>query len=72
MHSLGFPAAMGMARLGVFAEVRRLLDIGGGSGCFSIALAGRHPALHCTVLDLPPVCTLANQQIIRVWLSGAG
>lgn len=68
MHSLGFPAAMGMARLGLFGGVKRLLDVGGGSGCFSIALADRHPALCCTVLDLPPVCTLAGQHILRAGL----
>jgi len=68
MHSLGFPAAMGMARLGVFAGIKRLLDVGGGSGCFSVALASRHPALHCTVLDLPPVCALADQHILRAGL----
>ncbi len=68
MHSLGFPAAMGMARLGVFEGVRQLLDVGGGSGCFSIALAGRHPALCCTVLELLPVCVLAGQHIRRAGL----
>ncbi len=68
MHSLGFPAAMGMALLGVFGGAMRLLDVGGGSGCFSIALADRHPALDCTVLDLPPVCTLAGQHILRAGL----
>jgi hypothetical protein len=65
MHSLGFPAAVGMARCGHFTSVQRLLDVGGGSGCFSIALAQRYPALRCTVLDLPPVCALANQYIDR-------
>ena len=68
MHSLGFPAAMGMAQLGVFEGASRLLDVGGGSGCFSIALAGRHPVLRCTVLDLPPVCALAGQNILRAGL----
>jgi hypothetical protein len=68
MHSLGFPAAVGMARLSVFGGVRRLLDVGGGSGCFSIALAGRHPTLRCTVLDLAPVCALAGQHIFHAGL----
>jgi 2-hydroxy-4-(methylsulfanyl)butanoate S-methyltransferase len=36
-------------------DARRLLDVGGGSGAFSIALCERNPELRCTVLDLPAV-----------------
>jgi acetylserotonin N-methyltransferase len=63
-HSHSFPAALGVARHGDFHGVHRLLDVAGGSGCFSIALALRHPALRCTVADLPPV-TQDTQQYIR-------
>jgi hypothetical protein len=42
MHSHSLPAAIGVARNGDFQGVRRLLDVAGGSGCFSIALALRH------------------------------
>jgi O-methyltransferase domain/Dimerisation domain len=55
MHSHSMPSAVGMARNGDFSKVRRLLDVAGGSGCFSIALALRWPTLHCTVADLPVV-----------------
>ena len=34
MHSHSVPAALGMARNIDFAGVKRLLDVGGGSGCF--------------------------------------
>ena len=63
MHSHSFPAAMGLARQRFLEGVRRLLDIGGGSGCFSIALALHHPGLQCTVFELPPVCELAHDYI---------
>ena len=38
----------------------RLLDVGGGSGAFSIALCRRFPTLRATVLDLPPVVEVAR------------
>jgi len=61
MHSHSFAAATGMARNGDFSGVRRLLDVGGGSGCFCIALAQLYPELQCTVMDLPEVCALAQE-----------
>lgn len=63
MHSHSLAAATGMAiRLDV-SGVKRLLDVGGGSGCFSIALARQHAALHCTVMDLPAMCEVATTYI---------
>jgi predicted O-methyltransferase YrrM len=41
--------------------VERLMDIGGGSGVVSIALAGRHPELSCVVVDLPNVCEAGRE-----------
>ena len=38
----------------------RLLDVGGGSGAFSIAFCDRHPALRTTVLDFPAVLDVAR------------
>ena len=61
MHALFFPAAMAVALYGDLEGVHSLLDIAGGSGCFSIALAMTHPALKLTVMDLPAVCVLAKE-----------
>jgi cyclopropane fatty-acyl-phospholipid synthase-like methyltransferase len=44
------------------AGVDRLMDLGGGSGVVSLALARRHPALSVTVVDLASVCA-AGQEI---------
>jgi ubiquinone/menaquinone biosynthesis C-methylase UbiE len=38
----------------------RLLDVGGGSGAFSIALCRRFPTLRATVLDFPTVVEVAR------------
>ncbi|HLZ27306.1 MAG TPA: methyltransferase [Chloroflexota bacterium] len=65
MHSHSLPAAVGLARNGNFEGVRRLLDVAGGSGCFSIALALRYGSLRCTVADLPPVAADTRTYIAR-------
>jgi 3-hydroxy-5-methyl-1-naphthoate 3-O-methyltransferase len=62
-HSHSFPSALGLARAHSFQGVRRLLEVGGGSGCYSIALALRNPELRCTVADLPPVAADARAYI---------
>ncbi len=67
MHGLSFAAAVAMARNADFTRVRRLLDVAGGSGGFSIALAQRYPALRCSVAELPVVC-----QITRRYLADYG
>ncbi|MFC3991687.1 methyltransferase [Actinoplanes siamensis] len=43
-----------------FADVRHLLDVGGGDGTTSIRLAARHPELKSTVFDIPSVSKLAG------------
>ena len=42
------------------AHARTLLDVGGGSGAFSIALCERNPQLRATVLDFPAVIDIAR------------
>lgn len=42
------------------AGATRLLDVGGGSGAFSIAFVERKPGLRATVLDLPEVVDVAR------------
>jgi hypothetical protein len=63
MHSHGFAAAIALARNHEFDEIRHLLDIGGGSGSYSIALAASRPRLICTVAELPSVCTHTKRYI---------
>ena len=63
MHAHSVAAAMGAARTPVFDGVKRLLDVGGGSGVFSIAAAQRRPDMHATVLDIEAMCIAAQEYI---------
>lgn len=56
------PAVM-LARNYDLTGVTRLLDVGGGSGAFSIALCQRNPELRATVLDFPNVIDVAERFI---------
>lgn len=45
--------------------VRRILDLGGGSGIYSIAFSKASPEIHCEILDLPEVVPLTAGYIER-------
>ncbi|HEV2875431.1 MAG TPA: methyltransferase [Thermoleophilaceae bacterium] len=42
-------------------DARRMVDVAGGHGAFSMAMCRRHPALHATVLDLPPSAAVGRR-----------
>jgi acetylserotonin N-methyltransferase len=63
MHSHSVVPAISLARSYDFSGVRQVLDVGGGSGCFMIAIAQAHPHLRCTVMDLPTMCDAAQRYI---------
>lgn len=48
---------------------RRLLDVGGGNGSWSIGLARAHAHLHATVVDLATVTPITTEGIARAGLS---
>lgn len=49
--------------------VRRLLDVGGGSGAYAIAFAQASPELEADLLDLEPVTRIAQRHIERAGLA---
>jgi len=63
MHAHSCAAAIGAAQHPVLAQVERLLDVGGGSGVFSIAMAQRWPHLRATVMDLENMCIAAMDYV---------
>lgn len=63
MHNASFPGAMSLANQGPFKDVKRLLDVKGGSGCFAIAAANFNSDIECTILEWPQVCTKAKNTL---------
>ena len=59
-HSGSLGPAHVVARLVDLSSARRMLDVGGGSGAFSIVLARRAPQLACTIIDLPGVVAVGR------------
>lgn len=50
-------------RVSLPAGARRLLDVGGGHGQYSIAFCEQHPELTATVLDLPGAIETAEREL---------
>jgi acetylserotonin N-methyltransferase len=63
MHSHSVLPSLAAARYPDFAHMARVLDVGGGSGCFAIAMAQAHPHLRATVMELPAMCAVAREYI---------
>ena len=49
--------------------IHRILDLGGGSGAYSIAFAKASPNLRCDILDLPEVVALTSDYIQKAGVS---
>ena len=69
MHDYIFSPALGAARTQIFRGVKNLLDVGGGSGAFCIALAAANKKISPTVFDLPAVCKVAQTYIEKYQLT---
>jgi SAM-dependent methyltransferase/predicted transcriptional regulator len=46
-----------------FSGHKRLLDIGGGSGSISCAIASRYPEIEATIFDLPGVVPMSRESV---------
>ena len=51
------------------ANVRRILDLGGGSGAYSIAFAQGNPNIQCEILDVPEVVPLTTEYVEQAGVS---
>jgi len=68
MHRGALAAAPALVATVGAAGVRRLIDLGGGSGAYSIAFARANPELRAEVLDLASVVPIAEKHIAEAGL----
>jgi ubiquinone/menaquinone biosynthesis C-methylase UbiE len=61
MHHRAKPTAFGLGQGIDLSGCKRLLDLGGGSGAYSIMFCKRHPELRATLFDLPGVLEVASE-----------
>jgi 2-polyprenyl-3-methyl-5-hydroxy-6-metoxy-1,4-benzoquinol methylase len=63
MNANSLAAAFVLAQRADLSGRQRLLDVGAGSGCFSIALAHANPDLRCTLMDLEAMCAVGMEYV---------
>lgn len=68
-YSIGMGSGRHFVRQVDLAQRQRILDLGGGSGCYCIAAVQAHPHLSAVVFDLPPVAEVAREFIAAHGLS---
>jgi hypothetical protein len=61
--SVGFGAGRRFARQVDLSSRRMMMDLGGGSGAYSIVAVQQFPGLRAVVFDLPPVAVIAGETI---------
>lgn len=70
MHQHGSIRAPRLAKAVPLRGVRRMLDVGGGSGAYSIAFAMKNPDLCVTLLDVPDVLPITKENVKAAGLIG--
>jgi predicted O-methyltransferase YrrM len=68
MHDYANSRGRDLLRYLDLSGARRLLDVGGGPGTYSIIFARKHPELRCTVFDLPEVVKIAAEYVAAAGL----
>ena len=65
VESFTAPIAAALSTSYDFSSHRRVLDIGGGTGSFLVAVLRRQSSLRGTLFELPGACAVARQRLAR-------
>jgi len=68
MYGISVGPALALSRAIDFSKHNRMMDIGGGSGVYAIEVVKAHHNMSAIVIDLEPVCQIANQYIKKFGL----
>jgi len=63
MHVVASKAAPGVVAAINPGQARRLLDVGGGSGTYTLAMLSAESEMRATLFDLPPVIAMARDRV---------
>ena len=63
--SIGFGAGRRFAKQVDLSNRKKMMDLGGGSGAYSIVAAKANPGLKAIVFDLPPVAEVTKEYIAK-------
>jgi len=69
MYANAVHGGRSLAEVVDFSQFQRLLDVGGNSGGYAIALARANPRLRATIFDLEPVRELAMERVAAAGLT---
>lgn len=69
MHTIGRGLADGVVAKLDLSGRKKLLDVGGGSGVYAIAVLKRAPEMRAIIFDLKPVLEIAKQKVAEEGLS---
>ena len=70
MHARAGQQAIETASVLDLPAIRKVLDVGGGSGAFSYAMIRQNPSITATIFDLPNIIPLTREYIQSSGLSG--
>jgi hypothetical protein len=62
-YSIGMGAARRFHRQVDLSGRKKVMDLGGGSGCYCIVAVQNHPSIKAEVLDLPPVVVVTREYL---------
>lgn len=65
LNAIGIPQGQVIAERLDFAPYQCVLDVAGGPGGVAIPIGIKHPHLRGIIMDLPPVCAIAQEHIVR-------
>jgi SAM-dependent methyltransferase len=71
MHARGIQQAREIAAVLDLTQIKRVLDVGGGSGAFTFEFIRENPAITGTIFDLPNVIPITQQYIAREGFEGS-
>ncbi|SPE27939.1 putative O-demethylpuromycin-O-methyltransferase [Candidatus Sulfopaludibacter sp. SbA3] len=70
MSAYSIPQGQVLADAFDFAPYSRVMDVAGGAGGMIIEIGRKHAHMRGIVMDLPPVCEIADEHIAAAGLSG--